>query len=117
MYLIRKWFRNTVTATVSSQEKINFLLKLPDGGLGATHAINYKTQNFAEEAKKITGGKGVDVVIDFVGQSHWQRNIDALAPDGRMTMLGIFREYSYQYSVLCKLCFTGLLSGKRTFTS
>ena len=56
---------------------------------GATHAVNYKTQDFADEVKKATGGKGVDVIIDFVGQSHWQKNIDALAYDGRMTMLAL----------------------------
>ncbi len=38
---------------------------------------------------KTTGGKGVDVIIDFVGQSHWQKNIDSLAYDGRMTMLAL----------------------------
>lgn len=62
------------------------LLSAPNG---ATHAVNYKTQDFAEEVKKTTGGKGVDVIIDFVGQSHWQKNIDSLAYDGRMTMLAL----------------------------
>jgi NADPH:quinone reductase-like Zn-dependent oxidoreductase len=49
--------------------------------------VNYKTQNFAEEVKKVTDGKGADVVIDFVGKSHWDQNIEALAVDGRMTIL------------------------------
>ena len=39
--------------------------------------------------KKTTNSKGVDVVIDFVGQSHWHKNIDALAMDGRMTLLAV----------------------------
>ena len=56
---------------------------------GATHGVNYKTQDFAEEVKKVTGGKGADVAIDFVGQSHWNKNIAALAVDGRMTMHGL----------------------------
>lgn len=56
---------------------------------GATHGVNYKTQDFAEEVKTITGGKGVDVVIDFVGQSHWDKNISSLARDGRMTLVGL----------------------------
>lgn len=60
------------------------LLGLPNG---ATHVVNYKEQDFAEEVKKTTGGKGVDVIIDFVGQSHWHQNIDSLAYDGRMTIL------------------------------
>ena len=75
--------------TASTQEKLDFVLNMPDGGLGATHAVNYKTQDFAAEVKTATGGKGVDVVIDFVGRSHWHKNIDALAVDGRMTMLGL----------------------------
>jgi len=39
--------------------------------------------------KKITDGKGVDVIIDFPGQSHFVKNIDALAVDGRMAMLAL----------------------------
>ena len=78
--------RNTVTATASTGDKLDMLLGMPSG---ATHAVNYKTQNFAEEVKATTGGKGVDVVIDFVGQSHWAKNVDALAYDGRMTMLAL----------------------------
>lgn len=60
--------------------------------------MNYKTQDFAAEVKKVTDGKGVDVIVDFVGQSHWQKNIDSLAVDGHMTMLAF-------------------LSGKRIFFS
>ncbi len=78
--------RNHVIATASTKEKLDFLLSLPGG---ATHAVNYKTQDFAEEVEKITLGKGVDVVIDFVGQSHWEKNITSLATDGRMTMLSL----------------------------
>ncbi|TFY63811.1 hypothetical protein EVJ58_g3028 [Rhodofomes roseus] len=84
--LARLYGANSVTATASSQEKLDWLLSIPNG---ATHVANYKTQDFAAEVKKTTHGKGVDVIIDFVGQSHWHKNIDALAADGRMTMLGL----------------------------
>ena len=77
-------YRKTVTATASTQEKLDWLLSLP---AGPTHAVNYKTQNFAEQVKQITQGHGTDVIVDMVGQSHWDRNIDALAVDGRMTLL------------------------------
>ncbi|CAL1713517.1 unnamed protein product [Somion occarium] len=73
-----------VIATASTSDKLNWLRSLPSG---ATHTANYKTQDFAAEVKKVTEGKGVDVVIDFVGQSHWHKNIDSLAVDGRMTLL------------------------------
>ena len=54
---------------------------------GATHGVNYKTQDFSVEVQKITAGKGVDVIIDFVGKTHWHKNIASLAKDGRMTLL------------------------------
>lgn len=75
-----------IIATASTQDKLDWLLNMPNP---ATHAINYKTQNFAEEVKKITGGKGVDVVIDFVGRTHWHQNIESLGLDGRMVVLAI----------------------------
>lgn len=62
----------TVTATASSQSKLDALLQMPNG---ATHVANYKTQDFSEEVLKNTNRKGADVVIDFVGQSHWNKNL------------------------------------------
>lgn len=76
--------RLTVTATASTREKLDQLLSIPNG---ATHTANYKTEDFAKVVKEATDGKGVDVVIDVVGQSHWNQNIDSLAVDGRMTIL------------------------------
>ena len=73
-------------ATTSNQEKINWLLGLPNG---ATHAANYKKEDFSTVVKQVTGGKGVDVVIDFVGQSHFNKNLDSLAVDGRMIILAL----------------------------
>ncbi|KAF9012813.1 quinone oxidoreductase [Hymenopellis radicata] len=72
-----------VIATASTKEKLDFLLNMPNG---ATHAVNYRTEDFAAEVKKITEGKGVDVILDFVGRTHWEKNIASLAVDGRMTM-------------------------------
>ncbi|KDQ62036.1 hypothetical protein JAAARDRAFT_54076 [Jaapia argillacea MUCL 33604] len=82
--MARSYGARHVIATASTSEKLDWLLSIPNG---ATHAINYKTQDFAAEVKKITDGKGVNVIIDFVGQSHWHKNIDSLAIDGRMTLL------------------------------
>lgn len=79
-------YSRTITATTSTQEKIDWLLNLPNG---PTHAANYKTQDFVAAVKDVTGGKGANVIIDFVGQSHFNKNIDALAVDGRMTMLAL----------------------------
>ncbi len=52
--------------------------------LGAERAINYQEEDFVQIAKDLTGGKGVNVVLDMVGGSYVQRNISALAPDGRL---------------------------------
>jgi len=82
--IARAYGAHTVTATTSTKEKIDWLLGLPNG---PTHAANYKTEDFAEVVKQVTDNKGVDVVIDFVGQSHFNKNIDSLAVDGRMTIV------------------------------
>ena len=55
--------------------------------LGVTRAVNYKTEDFEAAVKEVTNGKGVDVVVDFVGKSHWHKNIASMAFDGRMTIL------------------------------
>ena len=55
--------------------------------LGATKAINYKTQDFVEEIKKLTNGKGVDVVLDMVSGEYINRNIQCLADDGRIVII------------------------------
>lgn len=55
--------------------------------LGASKAINYKTQDFVEEVKKLTDGKGVDVVLDMVSGEYINRNIQCLADDGRIVII------------------------------
>lgn len=78
------WHSNSIIATASTKEKLDFLYEL-----GATRAVNYKTEDFEAAVKESTGGKGVDVLIDFVGKSHWHKNIESLAFDGRMTLLAL----------------------------
>ncbi len=57
--------------------------------LGADHAINYKTQDFVEEAKRLTGGAGVNVVLDMVAGSYVAREIECLAEDGRLVIIAV----------------------------
>lgn len=57
--------------------------------LGARKCIDYKTQDFATAIKEYTEGRGVDVVLDFLGASYLERNLQALAIDGRMVMLAV----------------------------
>lgn len=56
---------------------------------GATHVTNHKVEDFSTVVKQATDNKGVDLVVDFVGQSHRKRNLDSLAMDGRMVMLAL----------------------------
>ncbi|TSE28362.1 Quinone oxidoreductase 1 [Tepidimonas thermarum] len=55
---------------------------------GAAHCINYRTQNFVEQVKAITGGRGVKVVYDSVGKDTWDGSLDCLAPFGLMVSFG-----------------------------
>lgn len=55
---------------------------------GAEHCINYRTQNFVESVRAITGGKGVKVVYDSVGKDTWDGSLDCLAPFGLMVSIG-----------------------------
>lgn len=72
-----------VYVTASSSEKIEFCKSL-----GATQGFNYKDSNWAEELLKATDGKGVDLIVDFVGASYFNQNLDAVARDGRIVNLG-----------------------------
>jgi NADPH2:quinone reductase len=58
-------------------------------GLGAVLGINYKTQDYVEEIKKATGGKGVDVVLDMVAGDYINRNLSCLADDGRIVIIAL----------------------------
>jgi NADPH2:quinone reductase len=73
-----------VIVTAGSDEKCAACLKL-----GADHAINYKTQDFKEEAKRLTDGKGVDVILDMVGGSYVAREVECLAEDGRIVIIAV----------------------------
>jgi NADPH2:quinone reductase len=57
--------------------------------LGAERAIDYKTEDFAAVVKELTGGKGVDVVLDMVGGDYIKREISCLADDGRIALIAL----------------------------
>jgi NADPH:quinone reductase len=73
----------TVIATAGSDEKVALCRTL-----GADHAVNYKTQDFAEEVKRITGGRGADVVFDPVGGDVYDRSTKCIAFEGRIVVVG-----------------------------
>ncbi|KAJ5656988.1 hypothetical protein N7507_008938 [Penicillium longicatenatum] len=74
-----------IYATAGSQEKCDFLEK----ELGVTKAFNYKTQDWAAEILKATGGAGVNLTVDFIGATYFQGNLDVAARDGRVVLLGL----------------------------
>jgi len=55
--------------------------------LGAEHAINYKTADFLAETRRLTGGRGVDVILDMVGGPYLERNVSLLATEGRLVLI------------------------------
>ncbi len=57
--------------------------------LGADVAVNYRSGDFAAEAKQATGGRGVDVVLDSIGAPYLRGNLDALAVGGRLVLIGL----------------------------
>ena len=101
-----KAFGATVIVTAGSDEKCAACL-----ALGADHAINYKTADFVEEIKKITSGKGVDVVLDMVAGSYVAREIECLAEDGRLVIIavqgGIKAEFNAGLVLRKRLTITG----------
>ena len=77
---------NRVFATAGSDEKCAACLRL-----GAERAINYRTQDFENEIKQATGGKGVHVILDMVGGDYVPREIKCLADDGRLVFIAYLR--------------------------
>jgi putative PIG3 family NAD(P)H quinone oxidoreductase len=74
----------TVIVTAGSDEKCAACLRI-----GADHAINYKSNDFVEEVKTLTQGRGVDVILDMVAGPYVAREIDCLAEDGRLVIIAV----------------------------
>jgi NADPH2:quinone reductase len=73
-----------VLVTAGSEEKCRAC-----EALGAERAINYRTEDFVEVVKNLTGGRGVDLILDMVGGDYFARNIASLATDGRLVAIGM----------------------------
>lgn len=69
-----------VTASASKHERLR--------ELGAAHCIDYRAQDFAEQVRAITNGKGANIALDFVGAPYLKQNMEALAMDGHLVCLG-----------------------------
>jgi NADPH2:quinone reductase len=74
----------TVIVTAGSDDKCAACVTL-----GADHAINYRSHDFAAEAKRLTGGKGADVILDMVAGDYVARELNCLAEDGRLVIIAV----------------------------
>jgi putative PIG3 family NAD(P)H quinone oxidoreductase len=73
-----------VFATAGSEEKCRACERL-----GAERAVNYRREDFGEAVASLTGGRGVDLILDIVGGEYVARNLAALAMDGRLVQIGL----------------------------
>ena len=80
---IAKMFQCRVIATAGGEAK---LAKARE--LGADHVIDHYQQDISAEVKKITGKRGVDVVVEHVGTATWPKSTESLAPSGRLVTCG-----------------------------
>lgn len=103
---LAKAFGARVFTTASTDEKCREIEKL-----GAERAINYKTEDFVEVVKELTDGRGVDLILDMVGGDYIQRNISALAVEGRLVYIaflgGAKAEVNFAPVMLKRLTITG----------
>ena len=99
-------FGASVIATAGSAEKCAACLKL-----GAAAAIDYKTQDFVAETRRLTDNRGADVILDMVGGDYIPRNIQAAAVDGRIVSIaflnGATAEVNFMPVMLKRLTLTG----------
>ncbi|MFG2165492.1 NAD(P)H-quinone oxidoreductase [Micromonospora chersina] len=70
-----------VTARAAKHERLR--------ELGAAHAIDYREQDFVEEVRRVTDGRGADVILDIMGAAYLPRNVAALATGGRLVVIGM----------------------------
>jgi putative PIG3 family NAD(P)H quinone oxidoreductase len=82
-----KAFGAVVVATAGTDEKVAFCRTM-----GADHALNYNTTDWAAELWQLTGKKGVNVVLDMVGGDYVPKNLRSLAPDGRLSQIAFLKQ-------------------------
>ncbi|MBG6142036.1 NADPH2:quinone reductase [Labrenzia sp. EL_142] len=103
---LAKAFGAVVFTTVGSEEKADAVRKL-----GADHVINYREAAFEKAVHEITGGEGVDVILDMVGGDYVERNWKAAAIEGRIcqiaTLNGIAENVNFSRLMVKRLTHTG----------
>ena len=109
---IAKLFGATVIATARGAKKLEAAKKL-----GADHVVDYDTQDFLAEVKKLTGKRGVDVVFEHVGKSTWEKSLLSLTQGGRLVTCGATTGYDVvtdlRYVFYKKLSILGSTMGSK----
>ena len=110
---LAKCFGATVVTTAGSQEKCQVCEQL-----GATRSINYRQEDFVEVVSELTKGRGVELILDMVGGSYVERNIQALAVEGRLVQIAFLQPSKISIDLmpimLKRLIFTGSTLRPRT---
>jgi len=83
---LAKAFGGVVLATAGSDGKCEAMR-----ALGADHAFNYRTQDWVAEGKRVTGGAGVNLILDIVGGDYIARNLDLLSIEGRLVQIAFLK--------------------------
>jgi len=103
---LAKAFGATVYTTAGTPEKCEFC-----ENLGADAAINYREQDFSEEIKRLTEGKGIDVILDMIGGPYFPKNIYLLADEGRLVQIALMQgskaEVDFRSLLLKRVTLTG----------
>ena len=81
---VAKQLGAVVAVTAGSDAKLDLCREL-----GADIAINYRDDDFVERVRRATDGRGADVILDIMGAAYLDRNLDALAADGRLVIIGM----------------------------
>ena len=101
-----KAFDAIVYTTAGTSEKCEFC-----NNLGADAAINYRELDFSEEIKRLTEGKGVNVILDMVGGPYFPKNIRLLADEGRLVQIALMQgskgEVDFRSLLLKRVTLTG----------
>ncbi|MFF6996118.1 NAD(P)H-quinone oxidoreductase [Streptomyces sp. NPDC008313] len=94
-----------VAVTAGTKEKLDFCAEL-----GADILVNYREQDFVEEVRRATGGAGADVILDNMGAKYLDRNVQTLAVNGRLAIIGMQGGVKGELNI-------GTLLGKRAAVS
>jgi putative PIG3 family NAD(P)H quinone oxidoreductase len=104
---IARQIGTTIFTTAGSDQKTRFCLQQ-----GANRGINYRTESFGDIVQRETKGKGVNVIIDFVGSPYWKSNLESIGVDGHHILLAtmggaIIQEMDLRQLMRKRLTFSG----------